>query len=210
MKKELPALCFVVSIVLLATCFVFVENVDAFGKWSNGTGKGVYEIYNGEGVSIGVAFFDVKVTEIPHPKHGYGYVRWKIDFAETDDIDVILESTNITRVTFDIVPNWGFLATVEATAEIFYIGSNSVGKADIKVLLKDGTVMSKPDTFRIEIGDGSIITVGNLTIIDYGNTIQDSAIADDAVNGNDSYDYIANNSHLIRGNVNIAIRTRRR
>ncbi len=210
MKKELLALCFVVSIVFLTTCFVFVENVDAFGKWSNGTGKGVYEIYNGEGVSIGVAFFDVKVTEIPHPKHGYGYVRWKIDFAETDDIDVILESTNITRVTFDIVPNWGFLATVEATAEIFYISSNSVGKANIKVLLKDGTVMPKSDTFRIEIGDGSIITVGNLTIIDYGNTIQDSAIADDAVNGNDSYDYIANNSHLIRGNVNIAIRTRRR
>lgn len=210
MKKELPALCFVVSIVLLATCFVFVENVDAFGKWSNSTGKGVYEIYNGEGVSIGVAFFDVKVTEIPHPKHGYGYVRWKIDFAETNDIDVILESTSITSVTFDIAQNWGFLATIEATADIIYVSSNSVSTVDIKVLLKDGTVIPKPDTFRIEIGDGSIITVGNLTIIDYGNTIQDSAIADDAVNGNDSYDYIANNSHLIRGNVNIAIRTRRR
>lgn len=210
MKGKLTVVCFVVSIVFLTTCHIFIENVDAFGKWSNGTGRGTYEIFNEAGTSIGIAFFDVKVTQIPHPKHGYGYVKWKIDFAETNDIDVILESTSITSVTFGIVPNWGFLATIEATADIIYVSSNSVSTTDIKVILKEGTVIPKPDAFRIEIGDGSMITVGNLTIIDYGNTIQDSAITDDAVNGNDSYDYIANNSHLIRGNVKIAIKTIRR
>ncbi|UCD13505.1 MAG: hypothetical protein JSW60_08105 [Thermoplasmatales archaeon] len=210
MKGKLLVTCFVVSMALLTTSSVMVENVGASGRWSNSSGKGIYRIYNMQAEPIGVAFFDVKAMEIPHPKHGYGYVRWKIDFAETDEIDVILESMSIKRVTFSIIPDWGLQAVIEAVAEILYVSSNEVVTANITVLLRDGTIMNKYDTFRIEIGDGTTITVGNLTIIDFGGIIQDDAIAHDAIDGNDSYDYIASNSNLIRGNIKIAIKTIRR
>jgi len=172
-KGKWIALGLVITIFLAAPCSIFVDNVSAGGKYTNASGKGMYEIFKELDEPIGVAYFDVKVSEFPHPKHGLGYVKWKIDFANTDYIDIIVESTAVTWLYIGLSVEGALTADIEAEVEITDGYSNEVITDTIKVLLIDGTILSGSEAFGVEFGneiydyvaDNNNLIRGNINIV---------------------------------------------
>lgn len=169
MKGKRIVFGFVISILLAAPCFILVENVAAGGKYTNASGKGMYEIFDEQDEPIGVAHFDVKVSAIPHQKHGYGYVKWKIDFANTSYIDIIVKSTSVTVVKISVSAGGGFFAEIDAIAEIIDGNSNEVVTTNIKVLLIDGTIVAGPEAFGAGFGENIYDYIANNNSLIRGN-----------------------------------------
>jgi hypothetical protein len=181
-KKLISRVSIVTGVLLLSTMMVastLILSVSAPPRKTECIGKGIYRVgvlsydeqNDWQSVYGGIAKIDLKVTDKVHPIFGYGKLEWVIDDI-TEQEAKILASVSIGEPEFSTFdPSSPDILSVVFSGEADFIWGESIGRTNFVAIVDDGDPGFDLDRFRIQIGGGEPLLIGEIASYTVGEDV---------------------------------------
>ena len=130
----------IIAILIITSSFI----ATAAPQFSSGRGKGVFQLVDSENNPIGEIYFNFRVSDKIHPKHGplYGYIIFEIDLGPDGVIDEIISLTDIYTINF----GYGIIAGLYDGSQCIITGTTSVTNVATEQLVTENIIVRLHDT----------------------------------------------------------------